>query len=65
MSQESVEAVRRSLDGWNRRDVVVWLHPFHPEIEWISEVAQRLEGSENGLPGRDGLLPQPHGFEGF
>jgi ketosteroid isomerase-like protein len=46
MSQDNVDAVRRSLDAWNRGDVDAWLQSSHPDIEWISEVAQRVEGSE-------------------
>jgi ketosteroid isomerase-like protein len=46
MSQENVEKVRRSLDGWNRGDVDAWLQAAHPEIEWISEIARQVEGSE-------------------
>jgi ketosteroid isomerase-like protein len=46
MSQENVEKVRNSLDGWNRGDVDAWLESVHPEIEWFSEVARRVEGSE-------------------
>ena len=46
MSQEHVDKVRRSLDAWNRGDVDGWLEAAHPEIEWVSEIAQRIEGSE-------------------
>jgi ketosteroid isomerase-like protein len=46
MSQENVERVRRSLDGWNRGDVEAWLQSAHPEIEWSSEIVRRVEGSE-------------------
>jgi ketosteroid isomerase-like protein len=46
MSQENVEIVRRSLDGWNRGDVEAWLQAAHPEIEWSSEIVRRVEGSE-------------------
>jgi ketosteroid isomerase-like protein len=46
MSQENVETVRRSLDGWNRGDVEAWLQSAHPEIEWSSEIVRRVEGSE-------------------
>jgi ketosteroid isomerase-like protein len=52
MSQENVEAVRRSLEAWNRGDVDAWLQPSHPDIEWISEVAQRVEGSETVYRGQ-------------
>jgi ketosteroid isomerase-like protein len=51
MSQANVEAVRRSLDGWNRGDVDAWLQSAHPEIEWFSEVAMRLEGAETVFRG--------------
>ena len=46
MSQENVDAVRGSLDGWNRGDVDALVEHAHPQIEWYSEVAQRIEGSE-------------------
>jgi uncharacterized protein len=46
MSLEHVELVRRSLEAWNRGDVDAWLESAHPEIEWRSEVARRMEGSE-------------------
>jgi ketosteroid isomerase-like protein len=44
MSQENVDAVRRALDGWNRGDVVAWLEPCHPEVEWFSAIQGRVEG---------------------
>jgi ketosteroid isomerase-like protein len=46
MSQENVDKVRASLDAWNRGDVDGWLKAAHPEVEWVSEVAQRMEGSD-------------------
>jgi len=52
MSQENVEAVRRSLDGWNRGDFDAWLESVHPEIEWVSEVVTRLEGAAAVFRGR-------------
>src|SRR3712207_5418952 len=52
MSQENVESVLRSLDGWNRGDVDAWLQAAHPEIEWFSEVAQRMAGSETVYRGQ-------------
>jgi ketosteroid isomerase-like protein len=44
MSEEHVDAVRRSFDAWNRGDVDAWLQHAHPEIEWVSEIATRVEG---------------------
>ena len=46
MSQENVATVRASLDAWNRGDVDAWLEAAHPEIEWVSQIAQSIEGSE-------------------
>jgi ketosteroid isomerase-like protein len=46
MSRENVDAARRSLDGWNRGDVDAWLEPAHPDIEFFSEIARRIEGAE-------------------
>jgi ketosteroid isomerase-like protein len=37
VSSPNVEAVRNSLDGWNRGDVDSWLEAAHPDIEWTSE----------------------------
>lgn len=55
MSQENVEAVRRSLDGWNRGDFDAWAEGAHPEIEWSSEVARQLEGPETVYRGPAGM----------
>lgn len=46
MSQENVAKVRASLDGWNRGDVDAWLEAAHPDVEWVSQIAQSVEGSE-------------------
>lgn len=46
MSQENVDAVRRSRDAWNRGDVDAWLESFHPEIEWFSAIAGSVEGTD-------------------
>jgi len=55
MSSANVEAVRASMDAWNRGDVDGWLEPSHPEIEWRSDVVRRVEGSDTVYRGRDGL----------
>jgi ketosteroid isomerase-like protein len=51
MSRENVEMVRKSLEAWNRGDVDAWLESAHPQIEWVSEVVRRVEGSETGYRG--------------
>jgi ketosteroid isomerase-like protein len=46
MSAEHVEAIRQSLDAWNRGDREAWLVGAHPDIEWVSEIVQRVEGTQ-------------------
>ena len=41
MSQEYVDAVRRSIDGWNRDDFDTCVSIAHPEIEWVSDLGLR------------------------
>lgn len=53
MSEELVQKVQDSIDAWNRGDVDAWLEQAHPEIEWISEIAQSLEGEERVYRGLD------------
>ncbi|MET0512402.1 MAG: nuclear transport factor 2 family protein [Thermoleophilaceae bacterium] len=55
MSQEHVDAVRRSLDGWNRDDFEACVSIAHPEIEWVSELAQRIHGPKTVYQGIAGL----------
>ena len=33
MSQENVEAVRRHIEAWNRRDLTAWLDSYSPDAE--------------------------------
>jgi ketosteroid isomerase-like protein len=46
MSHENVEKVRASLDAWHRGDVDGWLDTAHPEVEWVSQIVQSIEGSD-------------------
>jgi ketosteroid isomerase-like protein len=55
MAQELVDKVHWSLDAWNRGEIDTWLEAAHPEIEWISELAQRFEGSQTVYRGDAGL----------
>ena len=50
MSQEHVDAVRRTLDAWNRDDFETYSELAHPEIEWTSEVAARMAGRTRSIP---------------
>ena len=56
MSQENVEAVRGSLEGWNHGDIDAWLGSPHPEIEFRT----------SGLyPGTDPVYREPAGLRRF
>jgi ketosteroid isomerase-like protein len=44
VSQERVEAVRRTVDAFNRRDVSALLAAMDPEVEWIEDL--RYPGAE-------------------
>jgi ketosteroid isomerase-like protein len=55
MSQENVEALRRGLVAWNSGDYDGWIGPAHPDIEWVSAIAQRLEGAGAVYRGISGL----------
>lgn len=55
MPSQNVESVHSSFAGWNRGDVDAWLEAAHPEIEWTSEIARRVEGAETVYRGLDGM----------
>jgi ketosteroid isomerase-like protein len=55
MSQANVDSVRRSLDAWNRDDFETYVSGAHPEVEWTSEVAERMAGSGTVYTGLEGL----------
>ncbi len=44
MSQENVEAVKRGLDAYNRRDVEALLEKLEPKVEWHSALLASLGG---------------------
>ena len=52
MSQENVELVRRNFQAWNRGDVHAWLESAHPEVEWSSAIARRMQGDATVYRGR-------------
>jgi ketosteroid isomerase-like protein len=45
MSQENVEAFKRAIEAYNRRDIEPLLEASDPEIEWYPFTAQ-VEGDE-------------------
>jgi ketosteroid isomerase-like protein len=36
MSQENVEAYKRTIEAWNRDDYDTWIDQFDPEFEWLA-----------------------------
>lgn len=46
MSQEYVDAVCRSIDGWNRDDFEACVSIAHPDTEWVSDLALRIHGAD-------------------
>jgi ketosteroid isomerase-like protein len=55
MSEQNVDAVRRSIDGWNRDDFDACVSIAHPEVEWASDLAQRIHGSDTVYRGIEGV----------
>jgi ketosteroid isomerase-like protein len=55
MSQEHVDAVRRNLEAWHVGDLDAWLGTAHPDVEWVSEIARRVENPDQVYRGHDGL----------
>ena len=51
MSQENVEIVRRSMEGWNRGDFDAWGASAHQEIEFSSAIMRQAEGDERAFRG--------------
>ncbi len=45
MSQENVEATRRGIDAWNRRDLDGWLADLPPDFEWSPASPAAVERS--------------------
>ena len=55
MSQEHVDAVRRNMEAWNSGDLDGWLETMHPEVEWVSEIARRVEDPDLVYRGHEEL----------
>jgi ketosteroid isomerase-like protein len=55
MSQENVEAFKRGLDAYHRRDVEAMLEDADPEIEWQPGILAGLGGDESVYRGHEGV----------
>ena len=58
MSEEGVEAYRRGVDAFNRRDVEAFLREVDPEIELHASLMTMLGGEATVRHGHDGLREQ-------
>ncbi len=55
MSRENVEAFKRFLDAYNRRDVEAMLEGLDPEVEWHPAILVPLEGEATVYRGHEGM----------
>jgi ketosteroid isomerase-like protein len=56
MSQENVEAYKRGVDAFNRRDVEAWLEELDPEVEMHLSLPAMFGGEETVFRGHVELL---------
>jgi len=55
MSQENVEAFKRGIEAYNRRDVEALQEESDPEVEWHSALAVLLGGEATVYRGHEGI----------
>jgi len=55
VSQENVEAFKRAVAAYNRRDIDAFVEEFDPEVEWHSLVQVMFGGEESVYRGHRGL----------
>ena len=55
MSQENVEAFKRGLDAYNRRDIEALLEELDPDVEWHPALAVLLGGQQTVFHGHQGV----------
>ena len=55
MSQENVEAFKRAVAAYNRRDIDAFVEEFDPDVEWHSLAQVMFGGDESVHRGHRGL----------
>jgi len=55
MSRENVEAFKRAIAAYNRRDIDAFLEEFDPEVEWHSLIQAMFGGGESVYRGHRGM----------
>jgi ketosteroid isomerase-like protein len=55
MSQENVEAFKRAVAAYNRRDIDTFVDAFDPEVEWYSLTQVMFGGEQAVYRGHPGI----------
>jgi ketosteroid isomerase-like protein len=55
MSQENVEAFKRAIEAYNRRDIDAFLEGIDPKVEWRGALQALLESEATVYRGHDGV----------
>jgi ketosteroid isomerase-like protein len=55
MSQENVEAFKRAIEAYNRRDIDAFLEEIDPEVEWRGALQALLESEGTVYRGHEGV----------
>jgi ketosteroid isomerase-like protein len=55
MSQENVEAFKRAVEAYNRRDIDAFLEEIDPEVEWHGALQALLESETTVYQGHEGV----------
>ncbi len=55
MSQENVEAFKRAIEAYNRRDIDAFLEEIDPEVEWHGALQALLESEATVYRGHEGV----------
>ena len=55
MSEENVEAFKRAIEAYNRRDIDAFLEEIDPKVEWRGALQALLESEVTVYRGHDGV----------
>ena len=55
MSQQNVEAFKRAIQAYNRRDIDAFLKQIDPEVEWHGALQTLLESEATMYRGHEGV----------
>ena len=55
MSQENVEAFKRAIEAYNRRDIDTFVEEIDPDVEWHGALQALLESEATVYRGHEGV----------